>query len=352
MLGYWIFGFLQLLGPLLGPLIVVILLCPGANAVQNEQPFPNITFKVFNTFIEENFSSKISLATVLMLLFTVNENTDLLNLHQRQKNPQLKGGETRIELSAWIKSLAREIQVQTTEAKFKTFFKTSDAFKSLPDTEVISKLGTKLNNFADMLGLNPYGSDGKLIKRLQPISKKNIQPIIILCPPSFSCSDKKCKGRRILQSTHNTDVPHVTLIKGSQIFENVAVLSGHCTNCKTHYFPDHENYRDNSGSRKRVYLHTANYLKIGQSVYVISLFSNAVMNGIYSIHASTAAYAEFWTNSYGKPSGFKVKRRQIWQAFIQESIRTLSQASDIFFEVADNSSIEELTHDAFSILGE
>lgn len=92
-LGYCFSGFLQLLGPFLGPLIVVIFLCPGANAVQNEQPFPNITFKVFNTFIEENFSSKISLATVLMLLFTVNENTDLLNLHQHQKNPQLKGVE-------------------------------------------------------------------------------------------------------------------------------------------------------------------------------------------------------------------------------------------------------------------
>ena len=78
MLFYRIFVFFQLLSPL----IVVAFLCPGANAVQNEQPFPDISFKVFNTFIEENFSSKISLATVLMLLFTVNENTDLLNLHQ------------------------------------------------------------------------------------------------------------------------------------------------------------------------------------------------------------------------------------------------------------------------------
>lgn len=203
-----------------------------------------------------------------------------------------------------------------------------------------------------MLGLKPYGSNGKLIKKLQPISKKDIQPIIILCPPSFSCSDKKCKGRSILQSTDNTDVPHVTLIQGSEIFQNVAVLSGHCANCKTHYFPDHENYQDNLGSRKRVYLHTANYLKIGQSLYVDRLFSNAVMNGIYSFHASTAAYSEFWTNSYGKLSGFKVQRRQIWQAFMQESIRTLSQASNILFEVADNSSIQDLTHDAFAILGE
>jgi hypothetical protein len=179
MLFYRIFVFLQLLSPL----IVVAFLCPGANAVQNEQPFPDISFKVFNTFIEDNFSSKISLATVLMLLFTVNENTDLLNLHQRQQNPQLKRVEQRREISAWIKSLAREIQIQTTNAKFKTFFKKSDVLPSLPETEVIDKLGIKLNAFANMLGLKAYGSDGKLIKKLQPISKKEIQPILILCPP-------------------------------------------------------------------------------------------------------------------------------------------------------------------------
>ena len=76
------------------------------------------------------------------------------------------------------------------------------------------------------------------------------------------------------------------------------------------------------------------------------------MNGIYSFHASTAAYAEFWTNSYGKAIVFKVQRRQIWHTFIQESIHTLSQATNIHFEVTDNSSIQHLTHDAFAILGE
>jgi uncharacterized HAD superfamily protein len=76
------------------------------------------------------------------------------------------------------------------------------------------------------------------------------------------------------------------------------------------------------------------------------------MNGIYSFHASTATYAEYWTNSYGKQSSFKIQRCQMWHAFIQKSIHTLSQASNIFFKVADNSSIQDLTHDAFAILGE
>ena len=93
-------------------------------------------------------------------------------------------------------------------------------------------------------------------------------------------------------------------------------------------------------------------MKIGQSLYVDRVFSNAVINGTYSFHISTAAYAEFWTNSFGKSNSFKIKRRQIWQAFIQESVRAIAQFSNILFETNDNQSIEDLTHDAFSILGE
>lgn len=288
--------------------MVLIFLCPCVNAAPNEQTFPEISFQVFNTFIEQNFSSKISLDTVLMLLFTVNENIDLLNLHQCQQNPQLKGIERQTDLSAWIKSLACEIQLQTTETRFKTLFKKSDVLKSLPNTEVINVLGIKLNGLADVLGLKAYVNNGKLIKKLQPISKKAIQPIQIICPPFFTCSDKKCNGHSILQLTDNDDIPHVTLLKGSEIFENVAVLSGHCTNGETHYFSDHETYKDSpSNSQKRVYLHNAK-LKVRQSLYVDQFFYNAVMHGIYSFHASTTAYAEFWTNSYGKAIAFKVQR--------------------------------------------
>lgn len=201
------------------PSMVLIFLCPGVNAAPSEQPFPDISFKVFNTFIEQNFSSKISLATVLMLLFTVNENTDLLNLLQCQRNPQLKGIERQVDLSAWIKSLA-------------------------PDTEVINVLGTKIIGLTDVLCLKAYGDNGKLIKKLQLISKKDIQPIQIICPPSFNYSHKKCNGCSILQLTDKDDVPHVTLLKGSEIFENVAVLSGYCAKCQTRYFSDHETYKD------------------------------------------------------------------------------------------------------------
>ena len=56
---------------------------PCVSAIPNSatQDFPHIPFKLFNEFIQENFSSKISLVTVLTILFSLVENPDLLNLH-------------------------------------------------------------------------------------------------------------------------------------------------------------------------------------------------------------------------------------------------------------------------------
>jgi hypothetical protein len=46
-----------------------------------ESPFPDIPFKSFSHFITENFSSKLSLSAALVILFSLTENSDLLNLH-------------------------------------------------------------------------------------------------------------------------------------------------------------------------------------------------------------------------------------------------------------------------------
>ena len=224
--------------------------------------------------------------------------------------------------------------------------------KLIPESQITSRVGTKLNDFAELLGLNSFQSDGRLIQRLQPISKKEIQPVMIICPPSNACSDKKCRGRAILQQSDAKDLATTTLVKGSEIFKDVAVLSGKCSNCKTHYFADHENYPQVAGPRRRVYLNNAKYLKLGKSLYVDRCFSNAVVNGTYSFHASVSAYAEFWTNSYGKQGSLKVERRQIWQAFVHETVCTIAQASGVTFETNDNPSIDDFTHDAFAILGE
>ena len=131
----------------------------------------------------------------------------------------------------------------------------------------------------------------------------------------------------------------------------MVILSGKCCKHKTHYFADHKNYPQVGVPWRWVYLN-AKYLKVGKSLYVDRLFSNAVVNGTYSFHASVAAYAEFLTNSYGKQGSLKIERHQIWQAFVYETVCTTAQASGVMFETNDNPSIDDLTHDAFAILGE
>jgi len=76
---------LQMIGsmPLFGILMLFVFCCPGVHAAATQGAFPNITFKVFSAFITDNFGPKISLSIVLMLLFTLNENTNLLNIQAR-----------------------------------------------------------------------------------------------------------------------------------------------------------------------------------------------------------------------------------------------------------------------------
>ncbi|KAF8869978.1 hypothetical protein BD779DRAFT_1479291 [Infundibulicybe gibba] len=83
-------------------------------------------------------------------------------------------------------------------------------------------------------------------------------------------------------------------------------------------------------------------------------FSNAVISGMYSFHASASAYTEYWNNSFGSMDSSKVwvTRRQIWQAFVQESIRSIASMSKINLELKDQLPIKEVTVGAFSILGE
>ena len=64
---------------------------PLIAALPEQEAFSNVSFKNFSQFIKENFSSKISLFQVLIILFTVADNPDLLSLHARQQNPIYKG---------------------------------------------------------------------------------------------------------------------------------------------------------------------------------------------------------------------------------------------------------------------
>jgi hypothetical protein len=79
------------------------------------------------------------------------------------------------------------------------------------------------------------------------------------------------------------------------------------------------------------------------------------LNGTYSFHASAAAFAEFWSDSFWatqETSSRKITRRHIWQAFVQELIRHVASSTEHTLELAEGLPIDQVTKQAFSILGE
>jgi CxC5 like cysteine cluster associated with KDZ transposases len=59
----------------------------------------------------------------------------------------------------------------------------------------------------------------------------------------------------------------VTLVKGSDIYQNAPVLTGQCGKCKTLYSADHETLSEavseDETRNRRNYLNSAKYIKVG-----------------------------------------------------------------------------------------
>ena len=335
--------------------LLFLAVLPTASAIPNEAAFPNISFRTFNVFVQENFGTDISLATVLMVLFTLTNNPTLLSLHARQQNPAVPG-ENKVEITAWIKALARALQEKLADQIY-TLQKDDDTVTT--NNALINSVGGKLDQFAKHLNLYPYNSRGKFQGKLKTISHAQIQPVFVICPDSIECEEISCEPWAVHQITKTRDIPKVTLVKGSDIYQNVSVLTGQCFKCKTLYSADHETLSEvvseGETRNRRIYLNSAKYLKVGQSVWVDRVFSNAVVNGMYSFHASASAYMEYWNNSFGvhnQDKPFELSRRQIWQTFVQESTRTIAASAKVNLELNDGLAIDEVTKEAFNILGE
>ena len=312
-----------------------------------EHPFPELTFKVFSDFIFKHFSSKVSLATVLLVLFTITDNPELLSLHARQQNPEYSDEKSQ-QVSGWMKALANAMTNQL-EEKTETLFKKSEW--SLNEDHIVFALGKKLDGLAKLLDLFPYNKKGVFKGKLKPVSHSEIQPVLVICPDAVVCQSLNCNPRSLYQHIRDRDIPMVKLIKGRKTFLNVPVLTGKCPTCQTTYSADHERFTDDEDEWKRVYLNSARYIKVGQNTWVDREFSNSVLNGVYSFHASAAAYTEYWNNSFGTAE-VRITRRQVWQAFVQESIRTISAVSNLDLELKDGLGIEDVTTEAFSQLGD
>ena len=83
-------------------------------------------------------------------------------------------------------------------------------------------------------------------------------------------------------------------------------------------------------------------------------FLSAVIKSMYSFHASANTYCDYWNNTFGSSNpAYKLKlgQKQVWQAFVQESIQTVASSDNADFETLANLSIDDLTEKAFHELG-
>ncbi|EDR02989.1 uncharacterized protein LACBIDRAFT_331922 [Laccaria bicolor S238N-H82] len=72
---------------------------------------------------------------------------------------------------------------------------------------------------------------------------------------------------------------------------------------------------------------------------------------MYNFHGSASAFAEYWNNTHGTKE-LSITRAHVWQAFVQQSVRTIAEESGIDAEFDDGLNIKEVTTQAFSLLGE
>ena len=169
----------------------------------------------------------------------------------------------------------------------------------------------------------------------------------------MECEDLNCKPFALAQDTYAQDISKVTLIKGTTIHK-VHVLSGKCSHCDAKYYADHEGVIQTSGRRNRIYLNSAKYIKIGQHVWVDRSLTNAVVNGMYSFHASATAYTDYWNNTFGHVDlehSAKLDCKHIWQAFVQELVRSIATDQNVYLELNETLPIDEVTKEAFTALG-
>ena len=334
-------------------LAIIFLSCIPKVAASPENNPLDMPFQVLCDFVQNQFSSHVSLATVLTVLFTMTNNPDLLALHARQQYVKVRG-EVKQTNSGWMKTLAHALGNQL-DSQIHTLFRHNERQNTLTKDAKVTALAMKLDLLSKLLGLHPYTDQGIFLGKSKPISGDDIASVHIICPISTECETTTCQAQALLKYTREHDIPLVDFIKGTKIYTNVPVLAGQCPKCETIYYADHECSINAEGVRMKLYLNSAAVLKIGQNTWVDRVFAGSVLNGIYNFHASSSAFMEFWNASFGSTQNLhlkKISRRQVWHAFIEESMRQIAKASGIDLELQDRLSISEVAKQAFDILGE
>jgi hypothetical protein len=75
----------------------------------------------------------------------------------------------------------------------------------------------------------------------------------------MECETQTCNSRALLKKTKTRDTPTVTLIKGTRLYSDVPALSGHCPQCNTGYYADHEHVQKDGEEWMKLYLNSASW---------------------------------------------------------------------------------------------
>jgi len=130
--------------------VLLVGLLPVVSAAPNDDSFSGITFRAFSEFVEQHFSSRISLTTVLVVLFTITNNSDVLNLHTHQQHP-LPDEHLQMILG-WLKVLAHALD-GTLGQNTERLFQTTDNLSNLNNDQRNSTIAIKLNSLYKLLDM-------------------------------------------------------------------------------------------------------------------------------------------------------------------------------------------------------
>src|SRR5215510_10137277 len=131
-------------------MLLVFAWLPIAAAHSDFDNFPNITFKVFSDFVQHQFGKDVSLATVLIVLFSLTSNPDLVGLHACQQYSKADK-EIRQPLSGWLRALSEALWSQLGD-QAGTLLQSKESSSHA----VTKALAGKLDGLSKVLQLDPY----------------------------------------------------------------------------------------------------------------------------------------------------------------------------------------------------
>ncbi|KAH6873784.1 hypothetical protein BKA70DRAFT_1240949 [Coprinopsis sp. MPI-PUGE-AT-0042] len=282
-----------LAGSRLGRIWLSLAVLPLALGHPTTSPYPDIPFSTFSAFILSTFDPKISLASVMIILSSVLENPELLNLHFRRILP-LVGQEQ--GSTAWMEHFASQL-AKRFPAKTPLLLRHSE-----------TTLSTSLVSLAKLLHLNPYDKYDLLVNECKPIDFSSVEPSLAIVSKSYKCQNQHCK-RYSLFPHMKEEIVQVTLIKGAKPYSHAFVIGGRC-----------------------------------DSFHASAQAFTEYFNDSYSLTPSSFASLQ--------STSTLISRRHSWQAFMQESLHMVSGAAGRPLTVALKTSVDLLAKRAYTVLGQ